>query len=308
MKQIKNYFLIFLTLPILLLAEAEALNEKWLEADKSNLINLIKVMKTKSLDANFYKKNLRNLDVRSEKEVGFGVKEIQAYQYGGYISNEVSIYTYNDEIFYFRVRATGKDLEKIEILKERDSVISKFISQNWVEDDYQPYPSLVPTVVKRIKYEYLNKKTYLVLTKYVGNYLGNFLDIPIDSSLENEYKVLTSPFEKYDFGTACGYGGTRPKGRQAIEIIKKANPQLLKNIIRGYSVEGRIYGVEALLELASKNTIKLTDDDILTIKKVLNLDISINQCGGCMSSSLVAKEIFEGKKYKELLFLNNINI
>jgi len=297
MRQIKIFLLILLIFQVILLAKVEPINEKWLQIDKSNMINLIKVIKSQSSNVNFYKKNLKRFNIDSEKELGFGVQRIEACQYGGYISNEVVIYTNNNKIFYFRMRFSGEDdLKIIEILKKRNSNIDKFISEK-----YQISLPSNQMEIKRIKYEVLDEENYSIFKKNIADKLGNFLNIPIDASLKNEYKTLVSPFEDYRFGTRCGYAGTQPKGRKAIEVIKKKNPKLLKNIIRGYSVEGRIYGVEAMLELASKNIIKLTNDDISTIKKVLNLNISINRCEGCIGFSIEAKKMFGYKKYNELL-------
>lgn len=295
MSRIKIFLLVLVIFQSILVAKVVPINEKWLELDQSNMINLIKVIKLKSSDINFYKKNLKRFSIENEKELGFGVKKVEAVQYGGYISNEITIYINNNKIFYFRMRISGEDdLKIIEILKKRNNNISKFISEK-----FQVSLPLNKMEIKRIKYEVLDEESYSIFKKSIADKLGNFLNIPINASLKNEYKALISPFEWYRFGTRCGYAGIEPKGRKAIEIIKKKNPKLLKNIIRGYSVEGRVYGVEAMLELASKNIITLTDNDILTIKKVLNLDILVDICEGCIGFSLEAKKIFGEQNYKK---------
>lgn len=293
MKQPKVFFFIILFSFINLLAETNTVNESRLKQDEENMLNLMEVLNSGSLEIDFYKKNIENLNIHSEKELGFGVKNIEAYQSGAYTSNVISIYTYNNKIFYFRVRIIGKDIEKIDILKKRNSSIAQFISDKWIVDDYQRFPTLSPIITKRLKYHFLDQETYSIYKTRIANKLGKLLDMPVDHSLRDEYEILISPFEQYNFGTACGYAGIPPLGRQAIKVIKKRNPQLLRNIIRGYSLEGRIYGIQALLELASKNMIQLTKEDISTMKKVINLDVIVNQCGGCMSSSLKAKELFK---------------
>ncbi|MFK5976179.1 MAG: TonB-dependent receptor, partial [Sulfurovum sp.] len=90
MSRIKVFLLVLLIFQSILVAKVVPINEKWLELDQSNMINLIKVIKSKSSDINFYKKNLKRFSIENEKELGFGVKKVEAVQYGGYISNERS--------------------------------------------------------------------------------------------------------------------------------------------------------------------------------------------------------------------------
>ncbi|CAA6808745.1 MAG: Unknown protein [uncultured Sulfurovum sp.] len=301
----KSIFLLLFVVSSSLSANSKPLNEAWLKKDKSNFINLMEVIQSKSSDLEFYKKSIHYFDIRKEENIGFGLKRIHGYQSGGYISNSISILVYQSKVFYIKVEIEGKAIEKIKILKARDTQIQKLLDENWREDAYTLLDSFV---VKQLKYETLDEKVYFSFKNQVIKRLGSPLALSVNISLNNEYETLMFPFEQYEFGTACGYAGTRPKGRKAIEIIKTQAPVLLKNIIRGYSLEGRVYGVEALLELSNKGMVKLTKNDIDVIKKVLSLDIPLATCGGCMSYSTNAKQIFQSELYQTLFSKNKLLI
>jgi len=301
-KIILNFLL--LLFPLLLLAKPKHLNEEWLQIDKSSFINLMKTLDSNVSNIEYYKQNIPSLSILSSRVMGFDIKKIVAHQEGKYISKVFSIYTYKDIIFNFKITISGVSFEKMNILKEKDKNIKKLLSNSWVETSTQPYFPLDSMILRQFEYEVLNENIYSNLKKNVANHLGNFINIYVEDSIKKEYETLIFPFEDYNFGTACGYAGTVPKGRRAIKVIKKKNPELLKNILRAYSPEGRVYGAEALMELSNKGMIHLSTEDISSIKKVLSLDVSINQCGGCMSSYITAKQIFQSKKDEEFKYIN----
>ena len=301
----KLAFLLIQVLPIVLLAQTEQINEDWLKKDKSNFINLTSVFQSENHSFDFYKDIIENLDIRDSQEIGFGAKRIECVQHGGYISNWISICTFKGEIFYCKVSITSDDVEKMELLGQKDSIIFKLLSENWNKKSFKQNSSLFES----FDYEFKDESLYSKFMDSVKIELGGLsLNTPIDSSLKKYYDILVSPFEKYDFGYACYFAGTPPIGRTAIEKIKENNPRLIRNIIKGYSPEGRIYGIEALLELAAKGEMKLTSQDIIVIKKVLNLNIPINRCKGCMGFSILARKLFNETKYKKILKNNSIKL
>jgi hypothetical protein len=296
------FFLITIIFPTILLAQNEPINEDWLKKDKSNFINLMDVILSENYAIDFYQKKIENLDTRANQKIGFGANRYEWVQYGGYISNWMTICTYNDSIFYCKISITSDDVEKMEILAQRDSLILKLLSQNWNRKSFNHNAGLFES----FDYEYINKDLYSKFTDCVKIKLGELENNDVDSMLLKDYQILVSPFENYDFGYACYYAGTPPEGRTAIEKIKVNNPNLIRYIIRGYCPEGRIYGIEALLELVDKKQLELTLEDKMIIKKVLNLKIPINRCQGCMVSSILAKDLFNEKEYSKILKKNDI--
>ena len=286
----------------MLLAQNEPINEDWLEKDKSNFINLMEVLLSDNWEIDFFQKELDNLGERAKQDIDFGAKKYEFAQGGGYISNWINVCTFNDSIFYCKVSITSDDVKKMEILAQRDSLILKLLSQNWNRKAFNHNAGLFES----FDFEYINSDLYSRFKESVKNELGQLENSLVDSLLHKDYLTLVTPFENYDFGYACYFAGTPPKGRTAIENIKTSNPNLVRDIIRGYSPEGRIYGIEALLELVEKEEVVLTLEDKEIINKVLGLQIPINRCQGCMVSSILAKDLFNEKEYSKILKKNGI--
>lgn len=299
----KRLLLIFLFIfPISIFAQKDQINEEWLRKDKSNFINLMDILLSENWEINYFLKKIKNLGIRSNQDIGFDAKRYECAQGGGYISNWISIYTLNDTIFYCKISITSNDVDKMEILAQRDSLILKLLSQNWNRKTYKQNSGLFES----FDYEYINNGLYSKYKERVKNELGEIYNDIIDSKIQEDYQILISPFEKYDFGYACYFSGTQPEGRIAIENIKNQNPYLVRNIIRGLNPEGRIYGIEALFELIEEGKLELTLDDKQTIEKVLRLKTPINRCQGCMVSSISAYDLFNEKAFLNYIKKNNI--
>ena len=282
----------------------EPINRNWLKIDKSNFINLMTVLQSDNKSLEYYTETLDNFHIRKNQDIGFGAKRITAVQYGGYISNWISICTFKDEIFYCNISISPSDAEKMELLGRRDTAIFNLLEKYWTKMAFTQTSKSVITY----EYKFANEDLFSQYINGTTNELGEIPSLPIDSSIKNDYDILLFPFEEYDFGYYCYGAGYPPVERTAVEKVTENNPELLQNIIKGYSPEGRIYGIEAMLNLAMEGKMELTPQDIAIIKKVLMLDIPINRCQGCMVSTITAKELFNEKEYKKLLKKNNIQL
>ena len=297
--KIKIFFLIMLFFPVILFGQDKPINEEWLKIDKSTFLNLMDVLLSNNNSIHFYQKNLKNLG-QENQDIGFNAKRHIWHQGGGYVDNWMTICSYKDTIFYCKILITSTDVEKIEILAQRDSTIQNLLNQNWRKKYSESHEYL--------EFEYLNEELYSKYKTIVKNEFGEFREKEADSLIYNDIQILTSPFENYAFGYACSVAGMPPKGRIAIENIKKYDPTIVKDIILGYNPEGRIYGIEAFLELVEQKKLEMTTEDRNIIKKVLNLNILINECSGCIFTSILAKDLFREKKYRELLKKNDIDL
>lgn len=67
------------------------------------------------------------------------------------------------------------------------------------------------------------------------------------------------------------------------KLISENRIDCIKNIIRGYSLPGRMYGTAALLQLAEEGAYKLSKKDKELIKKVLSFNLEV-QSGYDLSS------------------------
>ncbi|WP_018345063.1 hypothetical protein [Cytophaga aurantiaca] len=122
-------------------------------------------------------------------------------------------------------------------------------------------------------------------------------------------QILTDSSVKYAFGYSCSVSGMPPKGRMAInKLVESNNFDAIKAVLDGQNNVGKIYAIEALLSLASKNIYSLTESDKEKIKRIINQDYSIARCEGCLFSTIHIIDLFNEKAYMKLLTKNEIQI
>ncbi|WP_353778075.1 hypothetical protein [Winogradskyella sp. 3972H.M.0a.05] len=137
----------------------------------------------------------------------------------------------------------------------------------------------------------------------------NQTQIEVKQDTLSDYQILTDSKIKYDFGDACYYGGTPPEGRIAIEsLIYRKEYQTIKSVLDGNNKEGKIYAIEALLTLNLKGKLLLNQADKEKIKSIIEEDILINRCQGCLVSTIKSIDLFNERRFKILLKKNNIKI
>lgn len=129
------------------------------------------------------------------------------------------------------------------------------------------------------------------LSRNIAAELGEPSTVKVPKSLAIAYAALMSPSSRLVFGSACGVAGSKPAGRVGAEALLKAKRvDLLNNILRGPSPEGRVYAVQALEALRAKG-VALGEADQVAIAKVKALPILINACAGCMPENKPAAEL-----------------
>lgn len=129
-------------------------------------------------------------------------------------------------------------------------------------------------------------------------------------SLNSDYMLLTDSLSNLEFGKNCGFDGEiQPNGRQAItNLIIQNQHHLIYSILDGHNDEGRIYAIEALLELNIQNQIQLTELQKQKIKNIIETDFEIDRCLGCESETTYSLWLFKEDHFKRLLELNEIKI
>ena len=124
-----------------------------------------------------------------------------------------------------------------------------------------------------------------------------------------DFRILTDSTIQYDFGYACYVGGMPPEGRQAIDnLIEKEDYETIKLVLNGLNNEGKVYAIEALLILNSEKKIELTETEKYKIATIIENDLLIDRCQGCLVSSIKTIDLFNEKSYKALLKKNEIEI
>ncbi|OWP85515.1 hypothetical protein BWK60_13700, partial [Flavobacterium covae] len=268
----------------------KSLNLEWLKLDLENLNNIISIANNKKALENdsFFKKSIINFDLRDTKDLGFGLTLIDGAQYGGYVTTWVKALTYKNKIIQYEFSYTINDFEIVNyLIKNNTDLKSKIILK---QTDVAPY-----------SLNYINELSYQNFTNKAKKKLGK-INLKIDNTnekLKAAYNLLTDPINTYDFGKYCYEGSSQPEGYKAINyLISSNNLNIIKEIIKGYNPEGRLYAIEAILVAASENKIVLTNEDKALIKKILKLNILIKKCDGCKVFKTYVGEILDSKLKK----------
>ncbi len=141
-----------------------------------------------------------------------------------------------------------------------------------------------------IRYEYRNPGGLGRLQDAVSQELGSW-EIEAPAQHQQAYTVLTNPLEKYDYGTFCYFAGVPPAGRKAIQrLLADPASDVIRAVLRSTNPEARVYAVEAMLEL-ERSGASISEVDRRAMKKIVELQIPISVCDGCLVYQSTAKEI-----------------
>lgn len=281
MRKIFGLFVtILLFVQIISAQKQEKLEKKWLVSDINNL-KLIPRLLSPEIQT---KETLEKVFGRKSKEypVEFGAKTWGNGKAGGYTSFTVSVYTYKDSIMSYKISAsTSQDSWKL---------IKSHIVEAWNQYAQIPFQEND----KGIFYEYKNDSVFQEYKNSISNEVGYMKDVEVPAELKDEYEYLIAPFNHIQVSSrGCGYSGTTLKSREMIDsFIKAGRVDLIENILKGFNHGGRVYAVIALLEMKKKG-IKLTSEVEETIKKVINLDIKVMSCKGCIGYPTTVKELLQ---------------
>tara|TARA_R110002167_G_scaffold194040_2_gene396681 strand:- start:92 stop:451 length:360 start_codon:yes stop_codon:yes gene_type:complete len=112
------------------------------------------------------------------------------------------------------------------------------------------------------------------------------------------------------YGEYCGLDGQdQPAGRLAIEdLIAKKQFSLIKELLDSQNNEGRVYAIEALLDLNRNGIINLSSFDKKKIIRIIEKDFEIFRCLGCEYETIDSSDLFQEQKFQDLLNSNEIKI
>jgi hypothetical protein len=142
-----------------------------------------------------------------------------------------------------------------------------------------------------------------VATAYQANEVaqfGEFKDLPVPAEMIDAYRLLSSATKAVVVGEECGYAGSPPEGKTAIDALVNAGRlDLVENLISGPNLGGRVYAALALLRLERGGT-TLSEQTKTRINKIRNSKIIIETCVGCLGLSQPIAEIFvHAEKYDQ---------
>lgn len=268
------------------------LNSEWLKLDKENFNNILSLLDNQSAlnNQDQFINSIIKLDIRETKDLGFGLTYFECAQYGGYVTTWINLVAFKNVIIQYEISYSKEDFQIIDYLIKRDPKMRNEIS--YVVDS-----------TARYSFSYLDSLTFDEFKTNVASELGpiKLSSSEQDNEFYSNYSILTSPFNSYDYGTTCYYSGVEPEGRTAINyFVSSNNVETIREIMKGYNPEGRLYAIEALLTAVKEKKATLTEQDKVSIKRILALKIPISTCSGCMVSTSTADDLLD-EKLKELI-------
>ncbi len=257
----------------------DPLNREWLEKDLLNLEVLAQLMpveqKTEGQISQLFKR------ANSREQLGFGAHRIQFDAPGAYTSLTLSILYFDGAVAQYRLSVSSNS--------ERWPTIQDEIIAAWKKNGGPEFQDN--------GHGLMHQRVFTdVLEKYkqrIAGELGPMHSVTGLGSLAGDYEYLMSPFENSTVGfSGCGYGGVDPQGLTAIKrLVASGRVDLVENVLRGYNPGGRVYAAWQLLKL------NRSDSGIAAIaNKVLDLDLELETCSGCVVSYRKARDVLVEEK------------
>ncbi len=211
--------------------------------------------------------------IKASRPLGFGATRYELVLPGGYVGMQIAFVAHQDSVVALSMRQQTWTTPAVldHLIKAWGDIAQRDANSIW--------------------YEYRNPVGLGQLQDAISQALGS-CEIEVPAQHQQAYAVLTDPLEKYDYGTFCYIGGTPPPGRKAIQHLLAAPASgVIRAVLRSPHPEARVYAVEAMLELEQRG-VSIAEADWDAMRKIVELELAICVCEGCIVSQRTAKEIF----------------
>ena len=267
----------------------EPLHADWLAMDIANLerilpqLNQNEPLTVAALEKIFASPGAHQIhDWRgNDRRLGFGAQTFAFGKSGGYTTLRVTGWVFHDTIGNYT----------IDLSTSSDSwpMIKSVLIDKWNRNGGPEF--------SEYKYGFYHERQFAdVLADYkkaVANELGEMQPVNVPSHLKDDYEFLISIGDSAAIGENCGYSGSTPRGKQAIDAIVKARRvDLIVNILKGYNPGGRGYAMLALFGMMRKG-LKLSPDAQRAFDVVRGLDLELTTCIGCIYMNETAQQILK---------------
>jgi hypothetical protein len=252
------------------------LRKDWLQKDAQIILDLASVLPIQESDTPASLLSRFGSDPKRDitKDLGFGGSRHHAYRAGGYISCHLSVLSLKEKIADAKLTCRGSAESWPDVSSVLDKIVKAPLARS--ED------------TKTFVYHYSTKEGEQPLLDAISAELGAAPAVEPPADLKAAFDVLRG--EGLTLGSACGAGGSPPKGRRELELLVNAkNIELLRLVLRGISPEGRVYAVEGMQKLAKAGS-TLTAEDLSAIEKIKGLDLKLSSCRGCQMTQTTAQE------------------
>lgn len=188
---------------------------------------------------------------------------------GGYITIGATILSYKNQIVMVVTTIDNYYISSLSRVFKQDSTLKikfyKLFTVRKITHDFQD---------STYEYTYINQPLFEEYKNHISEFLGKQTIVNTEKC-QFEYNLLNSPVSRYQLANPAhknyppNYAVTKLKNENRVDCFL--------NIIRGYSLTGRIYGIRGLLELVKEGKYILTKDDKELIKKVLSLNLTVEE-------------------------------
>lgn len=263
--------IILFIIPFFTSAQKE-IKQEWIEMDVAIFQHFFETfpLKTKTNEDDLLKK-LDRFKTAECDSIGFGAALHCWILPGGTITINSNIVTFRGSIVMAQTTIYKDYIHRLNGVFERDKTIKeKFEKYFKLQINKHNFNDSI------YLYSYVNTSNTEKYRKNVAKYLGD--QKKVDSSqCEFEYNLLEEPTGRYQFDESYFRSSKDyPPVWASNKLVKEKRTDCLLNIIRGYSLPGRMYGITAILQLVEKGEYSLTNQDKELIRKVLKMDLYVN--------------------------------
>ena len=219
-------------------------------------------------------------DTCTPVEHGFGIAVRWCALPGGYSTCRLQLISHEGVVFVAEARCTASEKSWSAI----EGVITKAYQTALVPRGFSVERNVASLSVRD---DVVREAALASIAKALGPRSGAV----VPPELAEPFALLDSPSETLTIGTACGAGGSPPRGNLAMQrLVDAGREDLLRDVMRGMNAGGRIYGYIGL-RLLGRNT--AADDRVFDRLEALGLELET--CRGCRSTRETAKAIDLGR-------------
>ena len=262
--------LILLFVPYLVSAQRE-IKAEWINEDVSMFQYFFNTFPLKSTtnEADLLNTLKRFKDAEC-KSIGFGAVLYWWCLPGGTITIKSNIVSYCGKIAMVETTIDQDDIKRLSYVFERDKTIKNNffklfklqVNKNYFNDSVYLYT-------------YTNDSVFQEYRNQVNKQLGEQKILDLSQS-EFEFNLLNKPTGRYQYdGSYFNNAKDYPPVLATQKLINEKQTDCLFNIIKGNSLPGRLYGITAILQMVRDNKYRMTIQDKVLIKKVLNMDLYV---------------------------------
>ena len=282
-----SFCLLLLCAHVSVAQKKEPLHADWLASDLANLERILPQLKqneplsVEALEQIFKSVGAgQSFDWRGDRRLGFGAQTFAFSKSSGYTSLRVTGWVFNNTIANYTIALSTSS--------ESWPMIKSVLMDRWNRNGGPEFTEG--------KYGIHHDREFAdVIADYkkaVADQLGEIQPVNVPAHLKDDYEFLISIGGRVALGDGgCGYAGSTPRGKEAIDAIVKANRvDLIINILKGYNPGGRAYAMLALFGMMRKG-LELPPDVQRAFDVVRGLDLELTTCSGCIYTTETAQQI-----------------